>query len=356
MPINIKTGLGPVAFTALACLLGAGFSPSAHACATCGCTLSADAAMGYSATAGWSVNLMYSYINQDQLRRGSGTVSPAQVVNDPTTGELEHDTINRQLTVGVNYSPSAAWSLSLQIPYLIRSHSSYTDSTSAPFDPGQLDPANLSSSRSSSLGDVKFIASYQGWLPTHNLGVQLGVKLPTGNYGGPNAAGTGTVGRNPVYFSSGPSAGELLDTSLQPGTGSTDLIVGAYYYQAISQDFDVFVNGQFQAAVAEKLDQVGADFRPGNLGVVSVGLRYEANPKIVPQLQLNVSRKSHDQGALADGADTAGTVAYLSPGVTLAAGQNTHVYGFIQVPVYSRLDGYQLFPRWTASAGLSYAF
>ncbi len=49
----------------------------------------------------------------------------------------------------------------------------------------------------------------------------------------------------------------MLDTSLQPGTGSTDLIVGAYYYQAISQDFDAFVNGQFQAAVATKLDQVG---------------------------------------------------------------------------------------------------
>lgn len=326
----------------------------AFACATCGCTLSADAAMGYSAASGWSVNLMVSTINQDQLRGGSGTASPARVVN--ANAELEHDTINRQLTVGVTYSPNAAWHLNLQLPYLIRSHSSYTDSTSAPFDDSQLDPAKLSDSRSSSLGDVKFIASYQGLLPTHNLGVQLGVKLPTGNYGGPDASGTGTVGRNPVVFSGGPSAGELLDTSLQPGTGSTDLIVGAYYYQAISQNFDAFVNGQFQAAVAQKLNQPGADFRPGNLGVVSVGLRYEANPKIVPQLQLNLSRKSHDQGALADVEDTAGTVAYLSPGVTLAAGQNTHVYGFVQIPVYSRLDGYQLFPRWTATAGLSYAF
>lgn len=331
-------------------------SQSAFACATCGCTLSSDAAMGYSATAGWNVNLMYSYINQDQLRRGSSSVSPAQVVNDPTTGELEHDTINRQLTVGVTYSPNADWHLNLQIPYLIRSHSSYTDTTSAPFDESQLDPANLSSSRSSSLGDVKFIASYQGLLPTRNFGLQLGVKLPTGNYGGPDASGSGTVGRNPVYFSGGPSAGELLDTSLQPGTGSTDLIVGAYYYQAVSQDFDAFVNGQFQAAVEQKLDQPGADFRPGNLGVLSIGLRYEADPKIVPQLQLNLSRKSHDQGALADVEDSAGTVAYLSPGVTLAVSQAVHAYGFVQLPVYSRLDGYQLFPRWTASAGLSYAF
>ncbi|MGH8749891.1 MAG: transporter [Burkholderiales bacterium] len=354
MRITINAG---AAASAAALFLFAVFTPGpAFACATCGCTLSSDAAMGYSAAAGWRVSLQYDYINQNQLRRGGGTVSPAQVVNDPTTGELEHDTINRMLTLGLSYSPNAKWNLNLQLPYLIRSHSSYTDSTSAPFDNSQLDPANLSDSRRSSLGDMKFIVSYQGLLPTHNLGLQLGVKLPTGNYGGPDASGTGTVGRNPVTFSGGPSGGELLDTSLQPGTGSTDLIVGAYYYQAVSQDFDAFVSGQFQAAVAQKLNQPGADYRPGNLGVVSVGLRYEANPKIVPQLQLNLSRKSHDQGALADSLDTAGTVAYLSPGVTLAAGQNTHVYGFVQIPVYSRLDGYQLFPRWTATAGLSYAF
>ena len=41
----------------------------------------------------------------------------------------------------------------------------------------------MSSSRSSSLGDIKLIGSYQGFLPGHNLGVEFGVKLPTGQYG-----------------------------------------------------------------------------------------------------------------------------------------------------------------------------
>ena len=31
-------------------------------------------------------------------------------------------------------------------------------------------------------------------------------------------------------------------------------------------------------------------------------------------------------------------------------------YAFVQVPVYSNLDGYQLFPRWTASVGISAGF
>ena len=331
-------------------------APSAHACATCGCTLSTDAAMGYSAAAGWRLSLQYDYLNQDQLRSGTHAASPAQVVNSPTTGELEHATASRFLTLGLSYSPNADWGVNLQIPYLIRTHSSYTDTTSAPFASAQLDPANLSASRSAGLGDIKLIGSYQGLLPTHNLGLQLGVKLPTGRYGGPDAAGTGTVGNHPVVFSSGPSAGQLLDTSLQPGTGSTDLIVGAYYYQAVSQDFDAFASGQFQAAVAYKLDRAGENFRPGNLATLSFGLRYEASPKIVPQLQVNLTRKSHDQGALADSQDSAGTVAYLSPGVTVSLRSDLQVYGFVQLPVYSRLDGYQLFPHWTASAGASYAF
>jgi hypothetical protein len=28
----------------------------------------------------------------------------------------------------------------------------------------------------------------------------------------------------------------------------------------------------------------------------------------------------------------------------------------MQVPVYSNLSGYQLFPRWTGTVGVSYAF
>jgi len=342
-------------------LIAASAPSSAYACATCGCSLSTDAAMGYSATSGWRLSLQYDYIDQSQLRGGTGTVSPAQVVNNPTTGELEHETINRYITLGLSYRPSADWNFNLLVPYIDRSHTSYTDTTSAPLDSSQLASANLSGVTVSSLGDVKLIASWQGLLPTHNLGFQLGVKLPTGAYGGPNADGTGTVGRRPVAFSSGPTAQQpspanLLDTSLQAGTGSTDLIAGAYYYQAVSQNFDAFVNGQYQGAVTHKLDQAGEDFRPGNVATVSFGLRYEADPRIVPQLQVNLSRKSHDQGALADTLDTAGTVAYLSPGISLNVMQSMQVYGFVQLPIYSKLDGYQLFPKWTATAGLSYAF
>ena len=106
----------------------------------------------------------------------------------------------------------------------------------------------------------------------------------------------------------------------------------------------------------EKLDQIGADYRPGNLATVSLGLRYEENPRIVPQLQANLTRKSADLGALADVPDTAGTVAYLSPGVSANVLKNTQMYVFMQLPVYSNLEGYQLFPHYTATVGISHVF
>jgi len=303
------------------------------ACATCGCTLNADAAMGYGSPPGWRMSFEYDYIQQNELRSGTRAISGV-----PDGDELEHDTLNRYLTAGVDYSPSADWSFGLRIPYVIRTHSTYGDYDS--FEP--LPP--LSDSRSSSLGDIKLIGSYGGLLAMGNLGLQLGVKLPTGRYG------------TDVRFSSGPNAGTPLDASLQPGTGSTDIIVGAYYFRAITLNLQFFGDVQFQSAVTSKQAQPGNDFRPGNSTTVSFGLRYEENPKWIPQLQVNLLHKSVDQGALADIYDTAGYVAYISPGLNAQIGEKLRVFGFVQVPVYSDLVGFQLFPRYTASVGASYAF
>jgi hypothetical protein len=338
----------------LAALLAA-FPLASNACATCGCSLSSDAATGYSAGPGWRVDLQYSYIDQSQLRVGTRAVSAPQVaaINDNGGAqEVEKDTTNRYTTLGLTYSPDKDWSFNLQLPWVDRSHSTYGNAGT-----DQLTAATLSGSSFSQLGDMRLIGSYQGFLPTDNLGVQFGVKLPTGDYGGQNVVTGAQVGRHPVYFSSGPNAGEqTIDTSLQPGTGSTDIIVGAYYFQAVSQDFDAFINARFQVAALESLDQADANYRPGNVLTVSTGLRYERSPDWTPQIQINYTHKSTDQGALADITDSAGDVIYVSPGVSANIAKGLNLYGFIQVPIYSDLVGYQLFPRWTANAGVSYAF
>ncbi len=191
---------------ALAGALSSGAPGAAVACATCGCTLSADAAAGYSAIPGLRFNFEYDYINQNWLRSGTGSATAAQAVNNPSNpalggGEIEKQTINRYLTMGMSYSPNSEWNVSVLVPYVMRSHTTFGQQQS-PYTTSQTASDQISGASLSSPGDVKIISSYQGLLPTHNLGVQLGVKLPTGHYG------------TAVNFNSGPNAGTPLDASL----------------------------------------------------------------------------------------------------------------------------------------------
>jgi hypothetical protein len=85
--------------------------------------------------------------------------------------------------------------------------------------------------------------------------------------------------------------------------------------------------------------------------------RVRSQRSLLPLLwQVGITAKSNGQGALADTIDTSGTVAYLSPALTGVVITNLRAYGFPQFPIYSQLGGYRLFPRNTATAGLSYHF
>ena len=87
----------------------------------------------------------------------------------------------------------------------------------------------------------------------------------------------------------------------------------------------------------------------------SFGARYVANPEMVPQLQVNFTWKGTDQGVLADTFGSGGTVVYLSPGIGFSIAANVQAFAFIQIPVYSHLDGIQLCPHCKGAAGVSYS-
>jgi hypothetical protein len=147
-----------IALTACCCV-----SAPATACATCGCTADSDAAMGYSSESGWRVNLEYVYINQDELRSGTSTATPAEVVNHPfdpalNGGEIEQDTINRYLNLGLSYRPNADWNFSLIAPWVIRGHSTYGVQTQ-PYSPAETAADQRSYSECSQLGDIRVLAA-----------------------------------------------------------------------------------------------------------------------------------------------------------------------------------------------------
>jgi hypothetical protein len=316
-------------------------SADATACASCGCTLSSDwENMQFSFTPGLKLDLRYDYINQNQLWSGSKSISPtaaSQVIVNGHPNEVEKYTINNYLTLGIDYSMSHDWGVNIQVPYIDRKHSTLgmgSDGYTPVPGGGQYD------SHTKSIGDVKVIGRYQGFTPQCNFGVLYGVKLPTGSY---NESGTSTDPTAP-----GPVP---IDPGLQPGTGSTDAILGAFYTNNLGMQWGYFAQALVQRAVLHR-----GDYRPGDAISANLGLRYLGISSFFPQLQLNFRGAHRDSEAIADVGNTGGTLLYVSPGVDVPVSTHVSLYAFLQVPVYQNLNGVQLAPRYTTSVGVHYSF
>jgi hypothetical protein len=301
-------------------------SPAARACSSCGCTLSTGwDSQGFATSAGFRVDLRYDYLNQSQLRSGTGSVNR----NDyplPQDFELEKGTINRYTTLGIDYSSGGDWGVNVALPYVDRDHSTFPEGD-----------ASIATSHSSSVGDARVLVRWQGFTPEHDTGIQFGLKLPTG--------------RHDVRFATGPVAGEPLDRGLQPGSGTTNLLLGVYRFGPMGQDWDWFAQGLAEVAFGSS-----DGFRPGAALNLNAGVRYVANARVVPELQLNGRVSRRDSGIEADADNSGGTLIDLSPGVTVKLTDKLHLFGYVQLPLYQRVNGFQLAPRTTTSIGARYDF
>ena len=141
-------------------LLALGLLPqAAQACATCGCTLSTDAATGYSTAAGWRINVDYTYIDQSQLRRAGSKATPEQVVNQPSDpslggGEIEKGTSNRYINLSATYRINADWGATFILPYVLRDHATYGTQLQ-PYTPAESSPDQVSGAHVAGIGDAK---------------------------------------------------------------------------------------------------------------------------------------------------------------------------------------------------------
>src|ERR1700690_1130530 len=261
------------------------------ACASCGCTLSSDwENLQFSYTPGLKLDLRYDYLNQDQLRSGTKTIAPdvaSQIVNNGNPQEVEKYTRNRYYTLGIDYSTSHDWGLNVQVPYIDRKHSTLGTASDG-FTPGP--GGGQFDSHTSGLGDIKVIGRYQGFTQQCKFGVLYGIKLATGSY---TETGTSTDPTAP-----GPVP---IDRGLQPGSGTTDAIVGAYYSDGLNQNWDYFTQVMFQRALNSS-----NDYKPGDGLNLNVGLRYVGITGFAPVLQLNYRHVRHDEGANADQISTGG--------------------------------------------------
>lgn len=333
---------------------------SAMACASCGCSLNTDlGTQGMGSSAGWTFDLRYDNLNQNQLRSGTGSISQAQAANtiNPKTGnpaEVEGFTQNNYVTASLDYNNGETWGVTAVLPYIMRSHMTYGSDTDLGDGTGWPSGSNGYSSQANGIGDMKIIGRYFGFAEQKDWGLQFGVKLPTGNNGQTAAAANGS-GVVPV------------DPGLQLGTGSTDLIMGAYKFGYLPQteNWGYFANVQYQAAViptnvpgniAALMGPGTWSYRPGNGLNANLGTNYQGFEKWVPTVQFNYVYKTADSGTAADTWSTGGNILYITPGVLFRATDSTQIYANVQLPLYQNLNGIQLAPSFVASVGVRVHF
>jgi hypothetical protein len=320
-----------------------GTTNEALACAACGCTLSTDwGSQGISTAPGFSADLSYSYLNQNQQRYGNGKASAALINTLNAAGqEIEAYTRTQTLTASLNYTGDTG-GVSIQLPFMNRAHGTYGNGPAAI-------GSSYTTSSDSGIGDVRIIGNYTGFSADKTSGLIAGVKLPTGNTG--------------ALFTSGTNAGSALDSGLQIGTGSTDIILGGFTSGAISS-YGWFAQGTVQHAVTTDAALGGMTYRPGDAYTLNAGIRHaEFGAKLTPMLQLNIIKREADTGTSVpmDALNPAipvsgGTLAYLAPGVSVRMGGGISMYGFVQLPIYQKVNSLQLAPQYTLTMGMRQSF
>lgn len=292
-----------------------------RACSVCGCSLSSDwEAQGYSMMPGFETGGRFEYSDQSNLRSGSSSVARS-ALPVPNDDEIQQDTLNRAFWLSGSKIFTSNWAVEASLPWYDRFHSTISPGDTA-----------ISTSHATGLGDLRVEGRYQDFNPHRSYSLEFGFKLPTGRYD--------------QNFATGPAAGQLLDRGLQLGTGTTDLLLGAASFVRPFPWLGAFGQATLDQPLAGR-----AGFVPSTSVTVNTGLRYLNATDWVPQFQLNAREDSREHGSEGDTANSGGTFLYVSPGVTYGLGEHGSLFAFFQLPVYQRVNGLQLEPRWLISAG-----
>jgi hypothetical protein len=288
------------------------------------------------------VDLRYSYAKADTLRGGSAKITP-----EPTTGsgeEIENlRTINQVIDLNVDFAITPKWNVAVDLPLVMRDHTHTFDSflPDAPF---------VQQAKFNQPGDVRVLGKYRFDAAGHHSGsgMSIGIKLPTG------AIDKTMTPPDPAD----PATPYALERSAQPGTGSTDLLLGAYYHRDIEDSpWGWFASGQYQGAVNTR-----DEYRPGDTLNLDLGTHYPFAPTITGLLQLNAQIKERDSGLNANPA-SGGHSLNLSPGLSFVIAPKTSLYGFLQIALlqYANTDpavsgSGQLTAPWSFAIGISHSY
>ena len=282
---------------------------------------------GFAPETGLRVDVRFEYIKQDQLRSGSDRIAFGQIRRHHD----EIESINRNLLTELDYTFNRDWGVAASLPIVDREHAHIHNHRGA-----QL-PERWDFTRA---GDLRVLGRRQ-WMSEETAGrtlsfygINFGLKLPTGDKDVRNANG------------------DRAERTLQPGTGTADLLLGGYYSRVLpDSNASWFAQGLLQTPLNDR-----EEYKPGRRVTLDVGYRYEATDTIGLMIQLNALYRARDSGLQAEPDDTGGRFLFVSPGASFAVTKSMQLYGFLQFPLYQHVNGVQLTADWSAVVGVSARF
>lgn len=283
--------------SALAALVLAAFPSAVQACA-CGCAVfDVGTSSLLPSGPGGTVFLEYDFLNQ--TTNWSGGHSAPGAANDDK--KIRSDF----LVAGGQYMFNDDWGMMAELPVTHRGFLTADPGTPTEFD-------------HTALGDVRLMADYTGLSADMSTGIIAGVKLPTGD-----------------------STYANFDSDVQIGSGSTDLLLGAYHTGALSSNGSWNYYGQimWQHELATSHHYTPGSELNGALGVSYEGWTVGA-AQIAPVLQALVSYRGRDGGS-GDPDNTGYARLLIAPGVKADFG-SWALYADAEAPVVQSVHGNQL--------------
>lgn len=304
-------------------LLGIAIPFSAHAsCGSAFCPVNTQwDVQGVWTEPGLRMDMRYEYIPQKQPRHGRKAVDVGEI----SEHHDEKETINHNMLGSVDYAFNQHWGISINVPLVSRSHEHIHNHHGEQL----LDKWDFTE-----IGDMRVSGRYQQPIGIFDaVGLTVGVKLPTGSFDVSN------------------SEYDPAERSLQPGTGTTDMLIGPFFRLPLSKDDSIFSQLLLSRAFNER-----EQFKPGNQLTWDMGYRHALTPKLSGLAQLNFQYKGRDRGAEAEPKNSGSYAIHLSPGLSYTLTSKALLYSYVQLPVYQHVNGVQLTEDWATITGISFRF
>jgi hypothetical protein len=242
----------------------------------------------------------YDFMDQNQ-NRGGTTQAPA-------TDNADQEIRTSFFTLGAQYLFNSDWGAQVELPFSTRYFRTVDGN------------GNTQNYNHAALGDVRLRAIYTGSATDLSNGLTFGVRIPTGDWSYPN-----------------------FDRDTEIGSGSADLLLGAYHLGSLTHD-------RWWSWFAQiNLDQpllTQGSYMPGTEidaagGIYYSGFSWAGDYKVLPLFQLLASVRASDSGASSDPINTGYQRMLAAPAVEFVAGR-FRVYLDVEIPFYSHFNGDQL--------------